>query len=146
MTHDPVQSDLDLANRLLKANRSEQEIIAALTVRGVDHAKATQLVADLQSGKTIALEIPFGSEFGELCPSEDVIYPATAPRYEPAPTGRRHRQRSFRSRRRRLLLLLGLAVALGGLALGYYFYSARAGAQPGRAPSSELPQPSSPAG
>lgn len=115
MTHDPVQSDLELANRLLKAGCPDPEIATVLTARGLEPAKAAQLVADLRSGKTITLETPFGSETGDLLDSEDVIYPE-----EPS-----------RSWRLRLLLLLGLALVLGGLALAYYFHNVRAGVWPG---------------
>lgn len=58
MTHDVLQSDIDLARRLVDAGRPVNEIVAALAHRGVDSNRATQLVADLQSGKTVEPDKP----------------------------------------------------------------------------------------
>jgi hypothetical protein len=57
MTHHILQSDIELARKLLAANRPEAEIVAALTRRGVEPAKATRLVEDLQCGRAVAPEI-----------------------------------------------------------------------------------------
>jgi hypothetical protein len=58
MTNDILQSDIDLARRLLDASRPSEEIVAALAYRGIDGSRATQLIADLQAGKTVEPDRP----------------------------------------------------------------------------------------
>lgn len=50
MTKDILQSDIDFASRLVKVNRRDDEIIAALCKRGLEAAKASQVVRDLRLG------------------------------------------------------------------------------------------------
>jgi len=64
MTHDILQCDIDLARQLLDAGRSTNEIVAALTYRGIDSNRATQLVADLQSGKAVQPDKPLKINLG----------------------------------------------------------------------------------
>jgi hypothetical protein len=58
MTNDILQSDIDLARRLLDAHRPADEIVAALGYRGINGNRATQLVTDLQSGKPVEPDKP----------------------------------------------------------------------------------------
>ncbi len=51
MTHDILQSDIELATRLRDDHRSDDEIIQALVHRGVEPGPAAQLVDDLRKGK-----------------------------------------------------------------------------------------------
>src|SRR4051812_38412769 len=53
MTHDVLQSDIELAERMIEASRPDIEIIAALDARRIDRSRATQLVQDLRSGKKV---------------------------------------------------------------------------------------------
>lgn len=54
MTHDILQSDIELATRLRDDHRSDDEIILALVHRGVDPGPAAQLVDDLRNGRKAA--------------------------------------------------------------------------------------------
>jgi hypothetical protein len=54
MTHDILQSDIELATRLRDDHRSDDEIILALVHRGVDPGPAAQLVDDLRNGRRAA--------------------------------------------------------------------------------------------
>jgi hypothetical protein len=58
MTNDILQSDIDLARRLLDAGRPADEIVAALGYRGINANRAARLVADLQAGKTVEPDKP----------------------------------------------------------------------------------------
>jgi hypothetical protein len=58
MTPDILQSDLDLARKLLHAGRPATQIITALRHRGIDSERAARLVADLQSGKPVEPDKP----------------------------------------------------------------------------------------
>jgi hypothetical protein len=58
MTNDILQTDIDLARRLLDASRPADEIVAALVYRGINPNRAAQLVADLQAGKVVEPDKP----------------------------------------------------------------------------------------
>src|SRR5262249_3957399 len=58
MTNDILQSDIDLARKLLDARRSSEEIVAALGYRGINRDRAEQLIAALQAGKTVEPDRP----------------------------------------------------------------------------------------
>lgn len=53
MTQDILQSDLNIARRLIEAKSPDTEIVAALVRRGVAPAKASQVVNDLRMGNTV---------------------------------------------------------------------------------------------
>src|SRR6267378_119303 len=53
MTNDILQSDIDLARRLLDARRPADEIVAALSYRGINGNRAAHLVADFHAGKAV---------------------------------------------------------------------------------------------
>lgn len=56
MTDAILQSDIDLAQSLLEANHSASEVVAALTRRGIEPGRATQVVEDLRCGKRVTPE------------------------------------------------------------------------------------------
>src|SRR5256885_6738638 len=58
MTPDILQSDIDLARKLLDERRPETEIVAALAYRGIESGRATQLIAELQAGKKVEPDRP----------------------------------------------------------------------------------------
>ena len=51
MTHDVLQSDIELARRLIKEEKTDPEIISALGFRGIPEGTATQLIEDLRAGR-----------------------------------------------------------------------------------------------
>jgi hypothetical protein len=57
MTKDILLSDVDLAERLIKAGRPDDEIIATLLKRGIEAGKAAKLVLDLRQGVQVAPEV-----------------------------------------------------------------------------------------
>ncbi len=57
MTNNLLVSDIDLAERLIKAGSQDDEIIAALGKRGIEVANATQLVQDLRGGLPVKPEL-----------------------------------------------------------------------------------------
>ena len=57
MTKNILVSDIDLAERLIKAGGQDDEIIAALGKRGIEGANATQLVHDLRCGLQVKPEL-----------------------------------------------------------------------------------------
>jgi len=57
MTHDILQSDVDLAKRLLKAKCPDSEIVAALLRRGIDQFDAERLVSDLRQGVQVRIRV-----------------------------------------------------------------------------------------
>jgi hypothetical protein len=58
MTNDILQTDIDLARKLLDARQSSDEIVAVLSYRGINCTRAAQLVADLQAGKKVEADRP----------------------------------------------------------------------------------------
>ena len=63
MTHDLLQSDIDLAIRLKDDQRPDAEVIQVLVHRGIDSGKAAQLLDDLRSGRKVNAKAPVPSEF-----------------------------------------------------------------------------------
>ena len=53
MTHEILQTDIELAKELLGNDRPDDQVAVALTRRGVDPAAASRLVQDLRSGRPI---------------------------------------------------------------------------------------------
>jgi hypothetical protein len=58
MTHDILESDIELATKLLRSNQPVPEILNTLVRRGIDPGKAVQLVEDLREGKTVRPDLP----------------------------------------------------------------------------------------
>jgi hypothetical protein len=61
MTHEIVQSDVELARRLMDAGCQDSEICAGLRWRGVDATKADALLEALHQGKLVKVELPLAS-------------------------------------------------------------------------------------
>ena len=59
MIREIVPSDVDFAKGMLNSNRSDAEILASLTLRGLEPARASQLVADLRHGRRVASDLSF---------------------------------------------------------------------------------------
>lgn len=116
MTNDILQSDIDLARRLLDASRPCEEIVAALGYRGINGPRAAQLVADLQAGKVVEPDKPITINLplnptSETRPSEQQQSRKAAPAELPEA-----RHPSSRSRPRKKIglpwfILLALAAA-----------------------------------
>ncbi len=63
MTHDILQTDIDLATKLMAEGRTDEEIVATLAQRRVDPAKAFQLVDDLRQGRKVTAQPSLPAEF-----------------------------------------------------------------------------------
>ena len=63
MTHDILQSDIELATRLRDEQRPDEQIISALVHRGIDPAKAAQLVDDLRNRRRPSVQAQLPAEF-----------------------------------------------------------------------------------
>lgn len=61
MTHGVVQSDIDLAKKLIEAECQESAICAVLCWRGVDVIKAASLVQALRQGELVQPQLPLAS-------------------------------------------------------------------------------------
>jgi hypothetical protein len=64
MTRDILQTDIDLATRLMANHRPDDEIILALAHRGVELGPAAQLVDELRSGRKVTPHSTVHLEFG----------------------------------------------------------------------------------
>jgi hypothetical protein len=53
MTRDILDSDVEYAQRLFSERRSDKEVAAALSLRGIEPPQAAKLVSDLRSGQRI---------------------------------------------------------------------------------------------
>jgi hypothetical protein len=63
MTNQVLQSDIDLARRLLTAGRPDEDILGALVCRNIAPDRAIQLVTDLRQGLRVEPDLP---EMGAL--------------------------------------------------------------------------------
>jgi hypothetical protein len=120
MTHDIVQSDIDLAKRLIKSRQSDGLIVATLICRSIEPEKAAQLVADLRSGRRVETPLVFSTESASEIPGpesefSELVPPAAAQRL----AHRKSPGRSSSRKRKRPALLWFLAIALA--AAGLYF-------------------------
>ena len=81
MIREILRTDIEVAIRLRKANRSDEDIVAALALRGVDRANAAQLVDDLRHGRNVSPQILSGLEFAapRRSRSKPVAPPSTKP-------------------------------------------------------------------
>ena len=130
MTHDLLQTDIELAIRLRADQRSDEEIIRALRYRAVDPGQAAQLLEDLRNGKRVTArsvllkQLPARRRSRATKPApnagEPLKTPASMPPVptEPVPP----RPRRVRKTSRLLVRLsLGLA-ALALVALAFVLY------------------------
>jgi hypothetical protein len=135
MTHNILLADIDYARRQLKLNAAEAAIVAGLVTRGIEPAKAAQLVDDLRNGRKITpdVQLAFRSRRRRSAPAaEGADKPDRSPQPaagepEPAPklVSAKDPVGSLKTR----LMIAGLLVAvlgLGGLALYHYRFSPEA--------------------
>jgi hypothetical protein len=59
MIHEIVSSDVDFARGMMDSGRSDTEILAYLASRGLEPAKAAELMDDLRHGRTPSAKLPF---------------------------------------------------------------------------------------
>jgi hypothetical protein len=59
MIHEILQSDVELARGMVNSCHPDAEILAFLASRGVEPAKATQLLDDLRHGRQPNVQLPF---------------------------------------------------------------------------------------
>ncbi len=158
MTHDILQSDIELAKRLRDSQHPDEEIIRALVHRGVEASMAAQLVDDLRSGRKVTAQSPAPAEFGfrrrsrsgRTAPParEDGAAPppaAKAPSKPEAPPARHDRKQP-----KRLWPLLAVLVGLALLVIGITLFLRGKGgisspAAPGPAGTAQPAPPRAPA-
>ena len=92
MTHDLLQSDVEVAIRLMAEGRADDQIITALARRRLDPAKAVRLVDDLRNGRKVVAQPALPQEFAlrrsrsRSAARESVAPPPTrSPKPEPRP-------------------------------------------------------------
>jgi|KBSMisStaDraftv2_1062788.scaffolds.fasta_scaffold116568_1 hypothetical protein len=100
MTNDILQSDIDLARKLLGDRRPTDEIVAALAYRGVTASRAAQLVADLQAGRTVEPDRPISINLPPKA-TEETTPAGPKPSRMSAPADLRSEGRESRSRQRK---------------------------------------------
>lgn len=59
MIHEILPSDVELVRGMLEASHSDAEILANLASRGIEPAKAAELVDDLHHGRTPSTQCPY---------------------------------------------------------------------------------------
>jgi hypothetical protein len=117
MIHEIVSSDVDFARGLMDSGHSDTEILANLASRGVEPAKAAQLVEDLRHGRKPSAQLP--SEFRP--PGSSAVGDRRTARGEATQARHSHRRRSGSGKHQRsaipwwFVILAGIAL----LALGY---------------------------
>jgi len=122
MTHDILQTDIDLATRLRDDQRPDEEIILALAHRGVDAAKAAELVDNLRNGRAPTSQPIIPPEFARMRrPRSRNVARETGqnpPTRDSLPaSGRERRAQPAVQGRKKSLVLWFAAVALVGLAI-----------------------------
>ena len=63
MTHDILQTDIDLATKLKDDQHPDEDIVLALVRRGITQAKAAQLVDDLRHNRMASIQSAIPAEF-----------------------------------------------------------------------------------
>ena len=157
MTHDLLQSDIDLAIRLKDDQRPDAEVIQVLVHRGIDSGKAAQLLDDLRSGRKVNAKAPVPSEFALPRRTRAERHLTEEPSPAPSPAPHHHSGHAARSRgrgraslkrfRQVFLVLVGLAVVAVSAVL-YLRYKAPipVPAKPERTAANSPPTPPSKAG
>jgi hypothetical protein len=126
MTHDILQSDIEIARRLRDGNRPDEEILQTLARRGVASDKAAELLDDLRNGRRVVAREPLGMEF---VPRRRPTPESSTGHESPAPERRRrHGSRSAPQNvtsaqlfRRIFLVLVGVAVLAVGVGIYLHF-------------------------
>ena len=60
MIHEILPSDVEFAREMLHGSHSDAEILTALASRGIEPARATELVEDLRHGRKPSFQVQFG--------------------------------------------------------------------------------------
>jgi hypothetical protein len=151
MTHDILQSDIELATRLRDDKRPDDEIITALVHRGVDSGQAAQLVDDLRNGRKA---VPPSTAHLEFSPAR-----RSRARSASHGTGQNHSTHSSRAESNReplarpavqsrkkssplwsiAAILIGLGIAVGSIVL-FQRYHARTKGQEEQQPKPAMPK------
>jgi hypothetical protein len=160
MTREILRTDIELAIKLRKADRSDDEVIAALALRGVDAAKAAQLVDDLRHDRNVSSQILSGLEFAPRRRSRSKRGPSRSEPSQPSLSSeeqsRSEPPTEAGAGKRKTSVALGLIAAIlvcSGVAVGALLISNRlhqAGNNPppadskAKASASELAHPAAP--
>jgi hypothetical protein len=126
MTHDILQSDLDVAIRLIRADGTDAEIVETLTARGVAPIRALQVARDLRFGKLVAPFNPAapGVELRDMSDPTDEEPPQprrTAPAPKRSVWGRESKSSGRKSKAPFwIVVFLGFCFAGGGGAVVYH--------------------------
>ena len=134
MTHDILQSDIELAIRLRDERRPDEEIIRALVHRRVDPAQAAQLLEDLRNGRKVDAPGPMPAEFSlrrrkriERPRPEAASSPAPTPRSSPPPRRGARNARGAKIVRWFFLVPVGVVLlVLGAILLERHYNATRA--------------------
>jgi hypothetical protein len=59
MIHEIVSSDVEFARGMMDSGHPDTELLAYLATRGLDPAKAAQLVDDLRHGREPSAQLPY---------------------------------------------------------------------------------------
>ena len=122
MTHDILQTDIDLATRLRDDQRPDEEILLALAHRGVDPAKAAQLVDNLRNGRAPVTPPILPPEFARSRRSRSRSVARETVQSPPTPDPQAAPERERRARpasqgRKKFVAVWWAAVALVGLTI-----------------------------
>ncbi len=126
MTHDILRSDIELATRLLAENRPDAKVIEALAQRGVDPAKAVQLVDDLRNRREVSTKDDFMLGFGAArrsrargdSPEARQDQPSRSPKVESRPKSPRHGADRHHNKSAVAWLVPGLVAVLALVVVG----------------------------
>lgn len=135
MTDAILQSDIDLAQTLVRENCPASEVVAALARRGIDPARAAQVVEDLQCGKRVKPQLAVPPEFADRAHSAGLAPASSAKQRLKPRTGREglpeqkllrfdFRDQQPGEGRWLFIGLLALIVACGGLMIADHAYHA----------------------
>jgi hypothetical protein len=128
MTHDILQSDIELAVRLMEEQRPDAEILKNLAHRGIEAGQAVQLLDELRNGRKVSAGSPFPQVFGPRHRPRTEPPPTEEPVSAPPPAPERHRRHSSRPKAEsrpaiklfwRIFLVL---LAVAALVVGGVFY------------------------
>jgi hypothetical protein len=116
MIREVLPSDVEFARGMITSSHSDAEILTILASRGIEPAKAAQLVDDLRHGRKPSWQLPFSPTTGAPAP----ITKAQASVPIPPPAAPAPRHRPYRRIHKRqaaawwfLILLLIFAWAFG---------------------------------
>jgi hypothetical protein len=141
MTHEILQSDIDLAERLLKEGQPDDEVSAALVRRGIEPGKAAALIADLHAGRPVRTQVMLPPELAAVVLSKRAVAEPNGSnsRKQPAPSrsDARASARAHAGGQKSafwfwviVLFLVGLAVVTAWVIFRHYAPNRGAGAGP----------------